>query len=112
MPLTVKVHMLAFHDEPNLHRVVNVEDHRDDDILLSTLSKAYHWGQNDFQPNPKVCSVSVGDVILLEGKYVGKYMVAPMGFRKLTDEQYKELKETPRRDRFFKAYEDSFGTLV
>lgn len=44
--------------------------------LVHKLEKVFYYGQNDFQPKP-IRSVSVGDVILLDGE---EYRVDPFGF--------------------------------
>jgi hypothetical protein len=41
------------------------------------LDHIFYYGQNDFQPVPNQCSVSVGDIIRLGGK---RYRVDPVGF--------------------------------
>ena len=33
------------------------------------LERVYVWGQNDFQPVPECCSVSIGDVALYHGRF-------------------------------------------
>ena len=43
----------------------------------SLLEAVFYYGQNDFQPVPGICSVSVDDVVLLDGK---RFKVAFMGF--------------------------------
>ena len=41
------------------------------------LDHIFYYGQNDFQPVPNQCSVSVGDIIRLEGR---RYRVDAVGF--------------------------------
>lgn len=56
------------------------------DAATSTEQKLdliFKYGQNDFQPLPRCCSVSVGDVIRLGGERWG---VAGIGFTKLAQE--------------------------
>lgn len=104
--VTVEVHMLAFAtdkgEEVKVRKVdvpkeewdgLNVDRH----FLDARLGLVYHYGQNDFQAK-RINSVSAGDVILFENEY---YMVAPVGFRKLTTDEYTSYLEVERRDRHF-----------
>lgn len=89
-----KVEMLAFGDG-QIREVGVLHPTLDDRENL--LDQIYYFGQNDFQP--KRCpSVSVGDIIHLDNE---KHIVASLGFRKLSDEEYAEYKASPRRDRLF-----------
>jgi len=49
----------------------------------AVLDLIYTYGQNDFQPHPTLPSVSVGDVIRLNGK---KYRVRNIGFDIVPDD--------------------------
>jgi hypothetical protein len=49
------------------------------------LNAVYHFGQNDIQPVEGRCSVSVGDVILLDGE---RYLVMVCGFTKMSAQDY------------------------
>ena len=44
------------------------------------LDHIFYYGQNDFQPVANHCSVSVGDIIRLEGK---RYCVDAVGFTEI-----------------------------
>ncbi len=95
-----KVHMLAFH-EPTVERTVEVPD---DELVQDTdhiLERIFYYGQNDFQPQAGICSVSVGDVAELNGTL---HMVAPMGFKEITEAQMEEIKNLPREQRTLHAY--------
>ena len=46
------------------------------------LDQIFYYGQNDFQPVPNHCSVSVGDIIRLEGK---RYRVEATGFAEVAE---------------------------
>jgi hypothetical protein len=46
------------------------------------LDHIFSYGQNDFQPVANHCSVSVGDIIRLEGK---RYRVDPVGFTEIPE---------------------------
>lgn len=77
------VEMLAF-GKPNEIRKVNVPDSEITEDHAQNLNLVYKYGQNDFQrlPHP---SVSVGDVINYNNE---KYVVASIGFEKMTAERY------------------------
>ena len=94
------VHMLAFH-EPPVERTVDVPDN---EIVQDTdhiLERIFYYGQNDFQPVADTCSVSVGDVVVLDDTL---QMVAPCGFKEITEEQMEKIKQLPRQDRTMHAY--------
>lgn len=81
--------MLAFGD--GAIRKVTIPDAEigtDDQFNLTTedvLDLVFKWGQNDFQPQHNLPSVSVGDVIRIPDGCGGwdAYRVEPVGFRKL-----------------------------
>lgn len=94
-----RVRMIAFHDLENGQvaiREVDVPDEKLTGELEHDLGLVYHYGQNDFQPVANRCSVSVADVIEYNGEL---YAVAPVGFKKLTNEEYELLLKEDRRDR-------------
>ena len=79
--MVVSVEMRAFGD-PGEIREVDVPDVEwEQAVPLDRLNLAWHWGQNETQPREH-CSVSVGDVIRMDGK---RYMVKPFGFEEVTD---------------------------
>ena len=90
--MIVKVAMLANH-ENNVIRDVEIEW---DDKFDNTgrheelLNKVFKMGQNDFQPVPGICSVSIGDVIILDAAWgFGVYhMVCSTGFADISEQQY------------------------
>lgn len=93
--MKVPVHMLAFLNKGDV-REVEIPDDEVEDAVSShevyatdaILNLVYHYGQNDFQPIYNKPSVSVGDVIELDGKY---WMVAPIGFKSITQEEFDSL---------------------
>jgi hypothetical protein len=93
--MKVDVHMLAFADKRGVVRKVEVpgqdlsllEQHIDASALEPTLDLVFRYGQNDFQSRQRP-SVSVGDVIQLAKRY---FMVAPVGFREITEEEFDGL---------------------
>ncbi len=100
---TINVHMLAFHDYEV--RPVDVPTHeyeamKDDDLAVA--DSVYYYGQNDFQPNDHICSVSMGDVIELPNGNL--YMVMPVGFEKISSRQLNTYRNVPREDRWKMPY--------
>ena len=95
--MKVPVHMVAYHGK-NVIREVDIPDlELTNDAILSTkesltLEGVFHYGQNDFQPVPNRCSVSVGDVIELNGEY---FAILAVGFRKITSKDFDKLPDTP-----------------
>ena len=101
--MNVKFVMLAFHDSRPGHVITrDVEVH--DELRGQTellLEEAFQHGQNEFQPVPGVCSVSVGDVALHAGRY---WLVTAMGFTEISREQYEQLLCAPRRERMLMVF--------
>ena len=86
--MSYKVEMLAFGDKDEIREVTLPEGE-------ATLELIYMHGQNEVQPLDHP-SVSMGDVIQFEGQ---KWIVAAVGFKALSDEQYTAYVATERRDR-------------
>ena len=98
--MKVFVQMLAFED--GKVREVNVPDNKWKEALpADRLELVFHYGQNVFQPR-QMCSVSVGDVILLDGEM---FMVMGGGFKKIEEGAYLKFWNTPRRERSLVGYE-------
>lgn len=78
--------MIAHHS-PAAERMVDVSSVEGFDKLTvdQQLEHVFFKGQNDFQPIPRMCSVSCGDVAELDGK---KYLCAPTGWEEMTDEEF------------------------
>lgn len=93
------VQMLAFMD--NEIRPVNVPDNEITGIVENDLERIFYYGQNDFQPLPHCCSVSVGDVVELGGKF---YIVRGIGWAEISADDLKLYKAMDRRDRQFSEY--------
>ncbi len=81
--MIVKVFLFAFGN--GAVREVEIPDNEWEEATTTEhkLDAVFHWGQNDFQPKP-FPSVSVGDVIELNGKY---HMVEIIGFRQLSNDE-------------------------
>ncbi len=83
------VHMTAFMSRETV-RIVEVPDDEIENLPDSgILEKIFHYGQNDFQPQEILPSVSVGDIIKLrQHEY---WMVLATGFRKLTLQEFSNI---------------------
>lgn len=98
MPRTITCHMLAGYETPEVRNVTLPQkvEHYEGEPLLDVV---FYYGQNDFAVGPeknKKYSVSAGDVIEVNGEL---WLVAWLGFKKLTAEQYESYKALSRRDR-------------
>lgn len=107
--MKVMVRMLAFCDPANgdpAFRIVEVSDNEWNSANnQERLDLVYKYGQNDFQPQ-ECPSVSIADVILLpatagETPVLVPYIVAMVGFKVLTNEQFIQLENTERYRRSF-----------
>jgi len=83
--MTINVHMLSFYDDRSVIRTVNIPDNLNEQEEI--LEATFKYGQNDFQPL-KICSVSVGDVAELNGKY---FMCMGIGWKELSKEEFDAL---------------------
>jgi hypothetical protein len=87
--MQAKAYLTAFHyrqSEPVKERPIEIPDdkirpHAD---LVDLAELAFHYGQNDFQPVQGCYSVSVGDVLEVQGAL---FRVAPVGFVRLADNE-------------------------
>jgi hypothetical protein len=95
--------MLAFYEENDKVRKVSVPDNEIEDSVSSNeiyrteaiLNLIFRYGQNMFQ-SQDVYSVSVGDVIELDGRY---HKVMPCGFREIYQAEFDELKAAEYEER-------------
>lgn len=93
-----KVRMLAFATEdnqPTVWRIVHIPDIYREAPVPELLNQIYHFGQNDFQPQD-LPSVSMGDVIEIQQH---KYLIMAIGFKQITEDEYRQYRELPRKDR-------------
>ena len=84
--MIVEVEMVAFADQGKSFGIREVEIPDAEAARLSEeklLELIFRYGQNDFQPK-QVPSVSVGDVIRIDGK---RFLVSAMGFKKIGKEE-------------------------
>lgn len=98
-----KVRMLAFMTEAGQEPVIREVDVPDEELKGKTvpdeiLGLIFYHGQNDFQPVPNRCSVSMADVIEVGDDL---FAVCSVGFRKLTKDEYDRYAALSRRDRQF-----------
>ncbi len=100
----MKVQVLMLANQPNAGVVREVEI-PDDTPDKQVLDKVFEMGQNDFQPIPKIVSVSMGDVIIKVDQ-LGEtpYLIIAGGFRKLSLVELRAYIEMPRRDRVMSAW--------
>lgn len=91
-----EVEMLAFGEPGEIRRVDVPDEHANQEDIHNVLEGVFYWGQNDFQPQQHP-SVSAGDVIRCRGE---NWLVAGVGFKKLTDEQLTQYRGVERRDRW------------
>lgn len=91
--MKVPVYMAAFHGK-SVIRTVDVGEYtvRNSHDPQDVLDEVFRLGQNDFQPQSNRYSVSVGDVIYLFDEY---WAVMPVGFKKMTEEQFHKLPDEP-----------------
>ena len=94
--MQVKVHMLAFMDGET--RMVEIPDGTEE---VDILDSVFRNGQNEVQPCPDRCSVSMGDVIELDGRY---RVVSFGGFKEIGKEGFEAYIKLPRRERLFSQY--------
>ena len=102
--MRIKVHMLAFNDNGTV-RYVDIPEAPDMADKGDMLDLVFKYGQNDFQPQ-QMTSVSMGDVIELNGEY---WMVVAVGFKQHTAEELKNVPGnlTQHQDEYWKLmYED------
>ena len=106
-----KVHMVA-NDHGESIRMVSIPqpsvrfiDELEEGTKLRqarTLEMVFYYGQNDMIPVEGTCSVSMGDVIELDG---GKFFVVQsMGFQEMTTEELEEYKTIDENDRTWSKF--------
>ena len=102
--MIVKVHMLAFQDDDRL-RPVDIPDEIAKGLNAAGLLEAvFQRGQNDFQPVHNCCSVSVGDVAVIDDEF---WVCAPAGWKHLTAAEFVAYKQLPQHERSFSQYVQS-----
>ena len=90
--MIVKVAMLANHED-NVIRDVEIEwddKWNNEGRHIGLLCRVFVNGQNCFQPVPGICSVSIGDVIILDAAWgFGVYhLVCSTGFADISEQRY------------------------
>ena len=97
--MIINVRMLAFMDGDV--RPVNVPDAEICEDTQRCLERVWHFGQNDFQPNPERCSVSMGDVALFRGKL---WIARSFGWGEITLAELEACEKLDRHDRAWSEY--------
>lgn len=97
---TVQVEMLAFEDKGFFREVKIPTSYPHQSNTEEVLEATFRFGQNDFQPIADRASVSVGDVIWLDGE---KWLVKGAGFKKLDEAEYIGYSNLDQKDRNFVA---------
>jgi hypothetical protein len=85
--MEVSVEMWAFEDGRIRTVVIPDEKIREEAPHNGILELVFYYGQNEIQPLG-ICSVSVGDVVLLNGK---RFRCAISGWEELDEEAYLRL---------------------
>ena len=96
MPTYVDVELLSSMDN-EMTRTVVIPERRDLLSVDQLLELVFVYGQNDFQPVRHRCSVSCGDVALIDRNQ--RYLCAGMGWLAITEEWYQDYLAVPRQDR-------------
>lgn len=94
--MIIRVRLLAFRETGTI-REVTIPDAEMTGDVAAKLERVFYWGQNDFQPLP-CCSVSVGDVAELDGRY---YICRPAGWAEISQAELTAYEALSRRDRQF-----------
>ncbi len=92
--MIVNVFMLAFQSEVAV-RSVEIPDGQKKSIG-HLLEDVFHYGQNDIQNVPNICSVSAGDVIVYNDKL---YYICSGGFASMTLQDFSEYVKLSRMER-------------
>ncbi len=113
--MIVPVLMLGNQPEPVVRNVVIRSDYyaSPERNLEDNLEEVFRMGQNENQPIPGICSVSIGDVIVLKETIESAdcgfeipYLILSDGFEQLSLIDLFKYITTPRRDRV--DFVDSF----
>ena len=99
--MKIKVEMLAFNQQPGFFREVEMPDETSYETQASLLEGVFMWGQNEVQPISGVYSVSVGDIIYLNGK---RFLILATGFKEMSDADYEGYLKLDLRGRNVFAY--------
>lgn len=106
--MKIVVEMLAFNTRNgDKFRVVELPDHdlAPFEDIEDVLNAVFYYGQNDVQPSKDFPSLSIGDVIHYTNDHKAEYyLVVPVGFYKLTEEEYEKHRKLPRLDRYDNTY--------
>jgi hypothetical protein len=102
-----KAYMTAFKTKADTREIEIPNEAIKDKSQDQILELIYKHGQNDFQSMPSP-SISVGDIIELEGRY---FMVRPFGFSEISKEDFDKVDEfAPLGSSAYSARENIFET--
>ncbi len=88
--MEINVEMWAFQD--GILREVDVPDEELTGCIEKDLELVFRYGQNEIQPQNKMCGVSVGDIIVMPVEEDLEYWkVEPVGFVKVARKEAIEL---------------------
>ena len=104
--MKINVEMLAFSEGEM--RPVEIPDGELNGEIERTLDLVFQYGQNDFQNLP-FPSVSAGDVVHCNNE---AYMVAGVGFKKMTENQLNQYRSLSRYDRFIGRCQFEIGKEI
>jgi hypothetical protein len=96
-----KVHLTGYGEPGQIREVEIPRQSRESTSIHDILDLVFHYGQNEFQPK-QCASVSMGDVI--EPSDGELWIVAAVGFKRITKQQFDEYVALPRRDRQFAEF--------
>lgn len=105
--MLIDVEMLAFMDGEV--RTVDVPDYEWQEACKldaemrtgmpnAALGQVFWYGQNEMQNVPGMCSVSVGDVAIVDGQF---FRVDSIGFSHMGEPELVRYIAIPQRDRYF-----------
>ena len=85
--MIVKCHMSALGSKNDIREITIPDEEITPKTTIEELRvKAFHYGQNDFQPKDQP-SMSAWDVLELKGKY---YICRGIGWKEISESEFKE----------------------
>jgi len=88
--MIVKCHMSALGSKNDIREITIPDEEITPKTTIEELRvKAFHYGQNDFQPKDQP-SMSAWDVLELKGKY---YICRGIGWKEISESEFKGLSD-------------------